>query len=119
MTPVLVVVGIIVVVAFVVMQRRNERGPRRPEPKPGEGMDRHDIPPDGMVPIDVMASEEAVVARGLLEAAGIPVAVSGLRTALPAAYRSPPRAMRLYVDPERLDEARALLAGEGLDAPAE
>jgi hypothetical protein len=109
MTVVWVLAAAAAVVLVSVALRAREHGPRLPEEKPGQGMERLDRPPDGLVSIAVMGYEESLVARGLLETAGFAVATTSADdTATP--YRRVPRAQRIWVEEARVDEARALLS---------
>ncbi|HEU0132698.1 MAG TPA: hypothetical protein VFQ85_17070 [Mycobacteriales bacterium] len=111
------VVLLLVVVAAVAVAGRVLRGRSAArEPKPGEGMPRvidTSASLSGMTSLGVMPTEEAIVARGLLEAAGIPAATAAASAAF-AYTRSNPTSMYLGVAPERAEEAVALLHGEGL-----
>lgn len=90
-----------------------ERLPRRPRPPERRIESLPDVgmasAPDGWVTVRAsLGPEEALVARGLLEANGIECALVSTTPGL-AGYRIPALQMRLYVAPENAEEAAALL----------
>jgi hypothetical protein len=103
-----------VAVMVVATAMRNAGTARRGPARPGEGMTRPDVPvTDDMVTLRVLVPEEAHVVRGLLEGAGMPVAMvpADPDDLVAARYRTMPRQYRLLVPEDRAAEAEALLAG--------
>jgi hypothetical protein len=111
---------VVVLVVFLVVVFRTGRArvarPERPAEPRIEGLPNltGTRAPDGWVTVHAsLGPEEAIVARGLLEANGIPTALESLDPMVIAAYPVPARRMRLCVAPENAAEAAALLRDLG------
>jgi hypothetical protein len=111
------VVLLLLVLVTLVAATRRQRTPRPEEPA---GTRIEGIPsigkqaaPDGWVSVrGSLGPEEALVARGLLEASGIHAALQSTDPMVLGMYPVPAREMRLYVAPEDAEAAVALLATE-------
>jgi hypothetical protein len=114
MTLVWVALAVAVVLVLGAVLRRSS-GPRTPhEPRPGEDLPphAHTLVTDDMVVLRVCDREEAIVAHGLIETSGIPVAMRGtnVNEAMSAYGRRPATRYRILVPADRAEEAEALLA---------
>jgi hypothetical protein len=112
---VLVVLLVVAAVAGAAYALRSSETPRRPRPlRPGEGIERPELPGAAdMVRLASMDREEAVVVQGLLETSGIPVTLrpSDPNDPLMQRMRTPPRRLDVYVAADRAEDAAALLDG--------
>lgn len=87
--------------------------------KPGDDLPRIDaLPnvPSGMVAVrEDVHPEEAMIVHGLLVSNDIPAALVATSSGLHTYTRQIPSAMGVYVEPERLEEAQALVSELGED----
>lgn len=114
MTVALVLLLVVAVIVLAAYLRSTETVRPRRAPKPGEGLPGPaglGGPVEEAVVLRTLKAEEAHVVRGLLESSGIPVALRGVDGDLTARTRTPPRAFRVLVPADRVEEAEALLRG--------
>jgi hypothetical protein len=100
------------ILVLAVYLRGTDLGRRTREPRPGEDMPPPHltyVPDDETVVLRTLPAQEAQVVRGLLETSGIPVKLRGMDELTPY-LRTPPRAFRVIIPIDRVEEAEALLA---------
>jgi hypothetical protein len=117
------VVLLLLVLLTLVAATRRQRVPRPAEPAEArlEGIPSigKQSAPDGWVSVRAsLGPEEALVARGLLEASGIHSALQSTDPMVLGMYPVPARRMRLYVAPEDAEAAVELLASEVTGEPS-
>jgi hypothetical protein len=107
-----VILALLVVVVVARAMRSADAARRARTPRPGEDLQRveqYELAPSDWVTVLTVRQAEAVVAKGLLDTAGIDAFLDYAQD-LPRPYGPPPSpVMRVRVPPDDAEQARALL----------